>query len=139
MLSANELRAMMLRDEADGAKSVTCERKVVCSHVLAHFPNEGLINIRYFNGAYGNCTNEVGNCGCRHSEVFAVCDVFKQGLANINLYIAVTWSPCTPCAHLIAESHLFTGCCFLEVTPHDPRGVDIMRDAGMVILRTGRE
>jgi deoxycytidylate deaminase len=115
-----------------------CKRKTVVT-LTYHFKGGGMTEIgRAVNGPMFDdqtrCTDEVGGCGCIHSEFYAITSLLRNGWAqslgqgNGALYLAVTYSPCTPCANLIVTSQIIRGCFWLEDTQHDLRGIDILKD-----------
>jgi deoxycytidylate deaminase len=82
------------------------------------------------------CTNEVGNCGCSHSEPRLVQKVFKEGIFEVRpLVMVCTYSPCTNCANITIDSRLFDGIFYDILTEHDKRGEKFLRQAMPVITR----
>ena len=84
-----------------------------------------------FNGpeiSRNRCTNEVGNCGCLHSEPKVVLEMAKIKLnlaAGIRILVS-KYSPCTNCANLIVHSKIFHACVYRIPTKTDMRGIDIL-------------
>lgn len=113
-------------------KEQNCKRKTVVTvafrrwnggvHELSHWVNGPLF------GDPTRCTDQVGGCGCLHSEVQAICALLRGGyhLQPGELILAVTYSPCTPCAHVIGASQAIRQIYWLEDTAHDMRGIDIL-------------
>lgn len=75
------------------------------------------------------CTDEVGGCGCLHSEPQAICAILRAGFhfKPEPIILAVTYSPCTPCANIIAMSLAVHEVYWLEDTRHDMRGIEILK------------
>lgn len=83
------------------------------------------------------CTNEVGNCGCSHSEPRLVQDILRKtiDLTTMPLIMVCTYSPCTTCANITIDSGLFKGVIYDVLTEHDKRGDKFLRDAMPVLTR----
>jgi len=123
--------------EQEATKVLTCKRKAVCTSLTG-----GNLTVNFFNGPINDdakrCTNQIGGCGCIHSEPKAM--IWLAGHADLFLgepiYVTVTHSPCTPCASLLylMRKHI-AGVYWLYDTPHDLRGIDILLEAG---FKTGR-
>ena len=77
------------------------------------------------------CTNETGGCGCVHSEPQAICSLLRGDFHRQpgDLILAVTYSPCTPCAHVIVASRAIERVFWLEDTEHDLRGIDVLKSS----------
>lgn len=80
------------------------------------------------------CTNEVGNCGCSHSEPRLVQQVLARQL-DMPLILVCSYSPCTTCANIVIDSKLFSGVIYDVLTQHDKRGEKFLRDAMPVLSR----
>jgi len=110
-----------------------CKRKTVVAiafkkmnggvQEIAHWVNRPLHNDPT------RCTDVVGGCGCLHSEVQAVLALLRAGFhfAPEDLILAVTYSPCSSCAHVIGASLAIRQVYWLEDTLSDMRGIDILR------------
>ena len=74
------------------------------------------------------CTNDVGGCGCLHSEPQAICSLLRTGyhIQPSPVILAVTYSPCTPCANIISASLAISEVYWLQDTEHDLRGINIL-------------
>jgi deoxycytidylate deaminase len=75
------------------------------------------------------CTNEVGNCGCSHSEPRLVRNVLQEYVPEMPLILLCTYSPCTNCANIIIDSKQFCGVIYHILTEHDTRGEKFLREA----------
>jgi len=92
---------------------------------IGHWVNHPL------NHDQSRCSDRVGDCGCTHSEPQAICDILRNGshLRGGDLILAVTYSPCTPCANIIAASKVISEVWWLENTKHDMRGIDVLENS----------
>lgn len=83
------------------------------------------------------CTNEVGNCGCSHSEPRVVIAALKNYCEDKKLILVCTYSPCTNCANIVIDSGLFGGVIYDILTEHDKRGAEFLEQAfpGRVMSR----
>lgn len=82
----------------------------------------------------GGCTNEVGNCGCGHTEPRAIMQTLKSRIWRINepkVIIVCTYSPCTNCANIIIDSGIVQGVVRDILTEHDVRGEEFLKQAGI--------
>ena len=80
------------------------------------------------NGPTGKheCTNEVGNCGCGHSEPRAIISMLRRGF-NSHVIMVCTYSPCTNCANIILDSGIVQALFYDILTQHDKRGDEFLR------------
>lgn len=113
-----------------------CKRKTVVTVAWGRWDG-GLQEIGHWvNGPLHRdptrCSNQVGGCGCIHSEVRAVCDMLRSlvHMRKERTIIGVTYSPCTPCANLIMASYLTEEIYWLIDTEHDMRGIEILQHLG---------
>lgn len=81
------------------------------------------------------CTNEVGNCGCSHSEPRVVQAAIEEWDMDEKLILVCTYSPCTNCANIIIDSELFGLVIYDILTEHDKRGEKFLREAMEVLSR----
>lgn len=78
------------------------------------------------------CTNEVGNCGCSHSEPRIIQKLLRQQVVfdtGLPIVLVCTYSPCTNCANIVIDSGLFCGIIYDILTEHDKRGEKFLREA----------
>ncbi len=88
------------------------------------------------------CSNEVGNCGCSHSEPRLVRDMLKLNntLPDMPLVMLCTYSPCTNCANIVIDSQLFCGIIYDILTEHDKRGAEFLKqDMGVLTVKEMNE
>lgn len=81
------------------------------------------------------CNGIKGNCGCLHAEVRAVLSALRDGAPQGQCELWVTLSPCTACANLCVSSKLFKRVVYLRPLEHDLRGIDILRLAGIEVVK----
>jgi len=119
-------------------RNQVCLRKAVGCAAIAVGENELLpISLKH-NGPSREgypCTNEVGNCGCSHSEPRVVVDTTMNWCEDEKLILVCTYSPCTTCANIVIDSGLFCGVIYDILTEHDKRGEKFLREAMNVLSR----
>ena len=115
-----------------------CKRKAVgCAAVLLNNEVPLAISMKH-NGPSREgyeCTNEVGNCGCSHSEPRVVQSILNFYREDDKLILVCTYSPCTNCANIIIDSNLFGGVIYDILTLHDLRGEKFLREAMPVMTK----
>lgn len=108
-----------------------CKRKAVASVIFLGVEGGWRELCHAVNAPMGNdpdrCIDDVGNCGCVHSEFKAVVLLLRSKLIGFNTVMVVSYSPCTPCANLIVQSKVVDEVYWLEDTAHDLRGIEILR------------
>lgn len=131
---ANILKMMARRVAAltrSHDQSRKCKRKAVATVVWFHHDGGWHEFCQRVNGPMADdpdrCADDVGNCGCVHSEFKAICHVMRAGTNAMTRVMVVSYSPCTPCANLIVESKCIDEVYWLEDTAHDMRGIEILR------------
>lgn len=139
-LRANEKKLGDLLIAADEfAKSKTkCKRKGVGVGIVPFDGN--LLDFErlrvYSNGPHFDnpeyCSNQVGNCGCVHAEMRAILGLVNSRMGTC--FMVSTYAPCTNCANLIATAEMLIPVVIYRYpTPHDPRGLQILRRVGIVV------
>jgi len=119
-------------------RNQVCLRKAVGCAAITIVEDVPLIISMDHNGPSREgqlCTNEVGNCGCSHSEPRVVRNILQKQADEIPLILVCTYSPCTNCANIIIDSGLFNGVVYDILTVHDTRGEKFLREAMPVISR----
>lgn len=119
-----------------GAGKSACLRKTVTSCVLGVESgviikrSEIFVNRPVIQGAV--CSNEVGNCGCFHSEPQAI--LAAPRIQNRTAIMLTRYAPCTTCANLIIGSRRVSYVLWRYDTPHDQRGLELIKLAGLGVL-----
>ena len=119
-------------------RNQVCKRKAVGCAAIAVRVNEIYTIAMKHNGPSRKgfpCTNEVGNCGCSHSEPRVVQSAIKNWDMDEKLILVCTYSPCTNCANIVIDSGLFGGVIYDILTEHDKRGEKFLREAMNVMDR----
>jgi len=120
-------------------RNQTCLRKAVgCAAVGIHLNGKPFIVSMEHNGPSRKgfpCTNEIGNCGCSHSEPRVVKETLKSYCEDEKLILICTYSPCTNCANIVIDSGLFCGVIYDILTEHDKRGDKFLREAMFVMSK----
>lgn len=109
-----------------------CKRKVV---TLAYVEGKRTIAV-LTNLALGDCSNEVGNCGCMHAEQHLVASITRGGIPakqEEDRVLFINYSPCTNCANLLAASEQVDTVVYKIPTEHDLRGIDRLKQFMEVI------
>jgi deoxycytidylate deaminase len=107
-----------------------CKRKGVgCQLVTISRQGYCALNSVYNGPSRDNfiCTNQVGNCGCMHSEPKAIIDALRRGFGGVHFIMLCTYSPCTNCANIILNSGIVKGIVYSVLTEHDKRGDELLR------------
>lgn len=87
-------------------------------------------------GQWNECSNEVGNCGCMHSEQKLIISMANRGYSQERPHIMVcNYSPCSNCANSIVYSDNFPYVVYRVDTLHDMRGLDILRAGGVKAIK----
>jgi len=111
------------------AKRSTCARAKVGT-VITDAALSNVLGIGYNGNASGlpnRCdSDEVGRCGCIHSEMNAL---VKAPGAVRDKVVFVTLSPCGMCAKLIIQSGVSH--VFYRSSYRDSTGIDLLREAGV--------
>jgi len=120
--------------EQEATKRLTCRRKAVCTSLVLWKDT----TVNFYNGPLNDdpkrCSNQVGGCGCIHSEFRAMVWLLEQApLMDVpRATILVTYSPCTSCANLIVLCKDYVdGVYWLYDTEHDMRGIEILQAGGL--------
>ena len=118
---------------ADNARNRTkCKRKGVGCQLIS-IEKDIICSLNYvFNGPSiegFECTNEVGNCGCMHSEPKAIINALKDQFESKEWIMLCTYSPCTNCANIIIRSGIVKGIVYDILTEHDKRGDKFLRQS----------
>ncbi len=118
------------------AKRSTCRRLAVGT-VITDAELENVVGIGYNGNVRGfpnDCDSPTpGACGCIHSEMNAL--VKAPGHLEGKVMF-VTASPCPPCAKLVVQAkvaHLY-----YRLEYRRPEGLDILRAAGITVVRYDR-
>lgn len=117
-----------------------CKRKGVGCSAWTWMPVKDVFNCIHSgchngpSGAEHECSNEVGKCGCSHSEPRLTIDLLRFRAPRRSIIMAVGYSPCSNCANIMVDSQLYCGCVYDILTEHDVRGLDILRRGGIVVL-----
>jgi len=124
----------LLRVDASAAQRRTrCLRRGTAARITC-WPYQ---SATYFNGD-DHCTNMKGGCGCTHAEQRAVLAILTSPVLHEiagRCTLWVTLSPCTACANLCVNSLLFSKVVYLRELKHDLRGIDILRKAGIEVVK----
>jgi len=102
----------------DTAKALSkCQRYAVCCR-LYNIRNQKIepISPFFINRTVTKesvCSNEVGNCGCIHTEPQAIIYALTNG--RVCTTLVLTHSPCVSCANLIAISQTYIDKIFYAV------------------------
>lgn len=143
----NENRTFDMQKEVNGIFDLilkcseerrVCKRKAVGCMALGRLDGAWTYIAQEHNGpsrSDNECTNEVGNCGCSHSEPRLVQSVLKSYCEDEKLILICTYSPCTTCANIVIDSGLFGGCIYDILTEHDKRGAEFLNAAMPVMSR----
>lgn len=121
------------------AKDQKCKRKAVGCGLVEFNLNTSeahLVAIGVNGPSSGECNGEVGKCGCSHAEPRAIMSLMRQNIHSKHLMIC-SYSPCTNCANIIVDSQRVNGVVYGIFTDHDPRGVEILRRAGIPVYALG--
>lgn len=111
-----------------------CRRKGV--GVVLYHSIGSQVDTFYNSSSFNQCTGEKGNCGCAHAEPKAVMRVFESRL--LHCYLGLHYSPCTNCANTIALARgRIDAVYFNVITAHDPRGIEILKNAGILVQQIG--
>jgi len=126
-----------LKAITEKAEALTnCKRKGVGCRLI-NLSSDGMVShYMAFNGPSLEkfvCTNEVGNCGCMHSEPKAIMEGLKKGFKEKEFIMLCTYSPCTNCANIIINSGIVKGIIYTILTEHDKRGDALLRGSMDVI------
>ncbi len=119
-------------------RNQVCKRKAVGCVAVVIGANELLHIAMKHNGPSREgypCTNEIGNCGCSHSESRVVQSAIEEWGMEDKLILVCTYSPCTNCANIVIDSGLFCGVVYDILTMHDKRGEKFLREAMNVMSR----
>jgi len=111
-------------------KRTACKRKGVGCRLINLYSSGMASQVMAFNGPSlekFECTNEVGNCGCMHSEPKAIIEGLKKGFKKKEFIMLCTYSPCTNCANIIISSGIVKGIIYTILTEHDKRGDALLR------------
>lgn len=109
-------------------KKSDCKRKQVgCYIKLKNGSSVGAEN----RGA-GDCSGEIGNCGCSHAERRAIEKL--DPISGLD-FIAVTSSPCLACAQLLVFTFGGAGTCFYREPYRDPAGINHLKAYGWKVLK----
>lgn len=120
-----------------------CKRKAVGCFMAIDVPKEGWVELcRAHNGPSVEipCTNEVGNCGCAHSEPRVLIQTLNILNRDDPMALVCQFSPCTNCANIIVDAKRLAlpnleHVLWVRDTEHDMRGIDILRAGGLTIHR----
>jgi deoxycytidylate deaminase len=116
-----------------------CYRKVSSCTVYSVIHDRYLdLTAQVWNGpADGHsCSNVRGGCGCIHGEQKMAGEMVRAPLAfsRHELVLMTPWSPCTHCANLIVALDMFSAVVYDLPTPHDTRGVEILKANDIIIF-----
>lgn len=116
-----------------------CKRKFVRSTLLS--PNTNGIT-RVFSRVNGpvrdnfECSGELANCGCCHSEIKVVQDLLDTAHQSYFQYILLcSYSPCTRCANAIIYSDKISAVIYDIMTEHDTRGEERLSQCMPVLTK----
>jgi deoxycytidylate deaminase len=108
----------------------SCKRKGVGCQLIRLEKDAIIFQDSIFNGPSGEdfeCSNEVGNCGCMHSEPKAIMQSLKKYKSDLKWIMLCSYSPCTNCANIIINSGIVEGVVYDILTLHDKRGEQFLR------------
>lgn len=77
-----------------------------------------------------DCRNEVGNCGCIHSETNAIAKVHEKDNKKV---FFVTGEPCELCAKLMINSGIIRYY-YIKRHPRPVTGIDVLKRAGILVI-----
>jgi tRNA(Arg) A34 adenosine deaminase TadA len=107
-----------------------CKRKAVKA-VATHDHGYSFTSFENYSPV-GDCTEEVGNCGCMHAEPQLLLHLAKAQRKKTET-LGVTYSPCTQCANMIVHFHkhihAIAGIYWLIDTETDLRGIERLKAA----------
>ena len=121
--------------EETAIRSLTCKRKAVGCQMYHLFEGKVITkSVVHVNGSVtGECTNEVGNCGCCHAEPRAILEAVQKTYYKFNSLLCL-YSPCTTCANLIVMSKVVRLVMYDIPTEHDMRGLHILEAGGVEVI-----
>ena len=127
------LEEVYMRMAEELAKRSTCARLQVGS-VITTGDLTQVLGIGYNGNARGlpnRCdSDEPGSCGCIHSEQNAL---IKAGAQLPGKVMFVSASPCVMCAKMIINANV--GRVYYRQAYRDPAGLDVLRQAGVEVIR----
>ena len=84
-------------------ENVVCKRKQVGVCFADYKGSDQYSPMHYdWNRTYGECTGEIGNCGCCHAEICGLLEVVLLTLDAVT--VICEYSPCTNCANALEDS-----------------------------------
>lgn len=117
-----------------GRPKSACKRKTVYAVFCGVRAGELVEVASASNGPIGGpCSGEIGKCGCIHAEVSLLLALPKWARG----ILCVNYSPCTNCANAIIASRAVAAVLYSTLTEHDPRGVEWLKNAGIITLQEG--
>lgn len=136
-----DLQTTLSIGERESKYRTLCKRKGVCCSVIrvervgleleifpvAEFYNGPLHDIRE------RCTGVTGGCGCLHSEPKAALAIaaLPEAKKGSGLILATTYSPCLPCAQVVAMTGSVGAWVYRYFAPHHPTALEFLSSAGI--------
>jgi len=130
----NLLRVTMEDGRKLAEQTTTCKRKGVMTTVFRIEPPYLRVFGRFINGPSKGieCSGVVGGCGCVHAESKAAIRIAEESeLFDHGILVVCSYSPCTPCAHVLVLTRRVRVVVWDILTLHDKRGADVLRAAGV--------
>jgi deoxycytidylate deaminase len=127
-LAEIRVHAQAVRRRAE--KNQICKRKSVGSVIVEQLDSLTHYISPDINGPIHpsiECTNEVGNCGCAHAEPKIIMAYLKNRKKQGPTVLYSTYTPCTPCAHLIIGSGVIDLVVWEIDAPHWARAEEMLR------------